>query len=131
MTTGTAHWSDRYIGLPYTKADCAELCARVQREQYGREVEIPSERGADLEANSHLLEANMLDFLELTDAPGEGDVVLMRCSGRLRHPGTLCLIGGDRYVLHALRNARQAVRHRLRDLHRYGLLPEQFYSWRV
>lgn len=130
MTAG-GHWSDRYIGLPYADSDCAELCARVQREQFGRTVELPSERAAGLRDQSCQIEKEAARYLQRTDSPVEGDVVLMRCRGRLRHTGTYCLIRGEPHVLHAMRNAGQSVRHRLRDLPRFGLVAEEFYSWTV
>jgi hypothetical protein len=59
----------------------------------------------------------------------DGDAVLMK-SGSLWHVGVYILLGGAPYVLHAMKNAQQVVRHRLRDLPNQGLTVEGFYKWK-
>jgi len=124
-----AHWSDRYLGLPYAEADCAELAARVQREVFGREIGLPSERDGGPFALSDRIAQHRGDYAEQVSRPRDGDAVLMRARGRLNHIGVYCDIGGEGWVLHALRNAAQACRHRVTDLPRHQLELEGYYRW--
>lgn len=127
--SGTAHWSQSFVGLPYAEADCAALAGRVQREIFGREVTLPSERAAGLRSLSDQIESLKSDFATPVNDPRDGDAVLMLARGRLRHIGVYCEINGTPYVLHAVRNAGQTCLHRLADLGRYGLAVEGFYRW--
>lgn len=125
-----SHWSDRYVGLPYSNADCAMLAAIVQREVFNRNIALPSARVAGLRGQTRQIEQLKDDYGVLTTEPQEGDAVLLVCRGRLAHVGIYCVIGDVVYVLHAMRNAGHAVRHRLCDLHLVGLTVEGFYRWR-
>ncbi|MCE5182349.1 MAG: NlpC/P60 family protein [Betaproteobacteria bacterium] len=126
-----AHWSDKYVGRPYIEGeqDCAVLAEDVQREEFGRQISLPTERAAGLRGLSRQIESLKLDYAVPTDTPAEGDGVLMIGRGNLDHIGIYCVIGGTAYVLHAASNARQVVRHRLRDLPGQGLPVEGFYKW--
>jgi len=127
-----AHWSDRYVGQPYVPGenDCAELAARVQREVFGREIALPSERAFGLRGLTAQIDAARDDYGTRTDSPADGDAVLMRCRGKLSHIGVYCDLDGVGWVLHAVRNAGQVVRHRLRELPLQGLAVEGFYRWK-
>lgn len=128
-----SHWSDRYVGLPYVEGarDCAAFAELVLREQFGREVRLPSERAIGLRGMSGQLLSLTADYADLRrGAPQEGDAVLMMARGRLAHVGLLVVINGRRYVLHACRAARQVVRHTLQDLERLNLPIEGYYRWR-
>ncbi len=126
-----AHWSERYVGQPYVPGenDCAELAARVQREVFGREIRLPSERACGLRGLSAQIGAARDDYGAPTDAPEDGDAVLMTGRGRLSHVGVYCLIEDVPWVLHAMKRAGQVVRHRLRELPAQGLTVEGFYKW--
>jgi len=126
------HWTEHYIGAPYVegKNDCASFTARVQREWFGREIPLPVDREANYLGWSRQIESHREDYAAPTETPEEGDAVLMIGRGRLNHLGTYCLIGGEQYVLHAMKSAGQVVLHRVRDLPMYGLTVEGFYRWR-
>lgn len=128
----SAHWSDKYVGLPYIEVeqDCAALAARVQREAFGREIRLPSERCHGLRSLSAQIVSLRDDYGKPTEAPVDGDAVLMIGRGRLSHIGVYCVIDDAPYVLHAMRNAHQVVRHRLRELPNQGLAVEGFYRWK-
>lgn len=123
------HWSARYVGTSYAAGDCAELAARVQREVFGREVRLPTERGHGLRDRTRQIEDLKADYAARTETPAEGDGVLMVSRGRIEHIGVYCEIDGMPYVLHAMRNAGQVVLHRLRDLAHQGLVVEGYYRW--
>lgn len=126
-----SHWAVAYVGLPYASADCAQLAERVQREQFGRELALPTERAVGLRELSRQIDDWRHRLAEPTRAPAEGDAVLMLARGRLMHIGIYCLIEGQPHVLHAMRNAGQACLHLLRDLPRQGLTVEGFYRWKT
>lgn len=125
------HWSERYVGMPYVEgdADCAALAARVQREVFGRAIGLPADRAGTLRGLTRQIEDLRADYAERTDAPADGDGVLMIGRGRLDHIGLYCLIDGTPWVLHAMRNAGAVVLHRLSVIDEQGLRVEGFYRW--
>jgi len=131
MDAAVTHWSSSYIGLPYAETNCAELAEKVWREQFGGEPRLP-DNPHNLGTQCALMEALLDDFAEPVRTPRDGDLVLMRCRGRLSHVGVFCDLGGAQhgYVLHSLKNAAQVQLHRLRELKRLNLSVEGFYRWR-
>ncbi len=127
-----SHWSDAYIGRPYVvdEFDCAALAAEVARDRFGVAVCLP-QRAAGLRATSQQIDELQDDFAEPIDRPQEGCPVLMRCRGRLSHVGVYCEIGGEPWVLHAMKNAGHVVRHRLRDLARVNLDVVGYFRWKA
>lgn len=126
-----AHWSERYLGLPYVEGanDCGEFAARVQREVFGRAVRLPTERAAGRRGQSRQIESLLDTYGVRTETPADGDAVLMK-SGSLWHIGVYCGIQGAPWVLHAMKNAGQVCRHRVRDLAKQGLALEGYYRWK-
>lgn len=132
MRASASHWSDRYVGQPYVpdEKDCGYYAELVQREVFGHELRLPSERAYGLRGKSKQIESLKLDYGVPTHTPQDGDGVLMIGRGKLSHVGVYCLIEGVAWVLHAARNAGQVVRHRLRELPLQGLNVEGFYRWK-
>jgi len=129
----SAHWSERYLNpvRPYIEdeKDCGYYAELVQREVFGREVHLPTDRAHGLRGKSKQIESLKFDYGVPTDAPQDGDGVLMVGRGRLEHIGVYCLIDDAAYVLHAMKRVGQVVRHRLRELPAQGLTVEGFYRW--
>ena len=133
-----SHWSDAYVGRTYVEDefDCADLARSVQAEVFDHELHLPAERWyaglsgpQKLQAMHDQLQACQRDVATPTDAPREGDAVLLVSRGRIDHIGIYCLIGGEPWVLHATSGANQVVRTRLRQLDLYGYKVEGFYRW--
>lgn len=128
------HWSERYIGQPYVlgDTDCAALAVQVRREIFRRPVpaDIEMERAASALGRHRQMVDGVQDYGARTEAPVEGDVVLMQCRGRPSHVGVYCVVDGEPSVLHALKNPGMTVLHRLRDLSRVALAVEGFYRWK-
>ena len=116
-----SHWSERYVGRKYVPGqyDCGSLIQEVLRDQFGVAMQLPGK------AQAVSCQVRQLDSLrdelafQVTD-PAEGDLVLMRAGGRCSHCGVLAIIGGARYVLHAVRSAGQVLLQPERDLATYG-----------
>jgi hypothetical protein len=121
------HWSQRYVGMAYAQADCAALFERVQREVFGRDVRLPSERASGIRGLSRQIDAHRFEYAVPTAAPNDGDGVLMIGRGQLNHIGVYCLIDDHAYVLHAMRSAGYTVRHAVRELIHAGLRIEGYY----
>lgn len=126
-----AHWSERYVGERYVKdsLDCAAWVARIEREQFGRDIRLPSERAQGLRSRSRQIESERDRFAERTHEPQEGDAVLMISRGDLWHIGIYCVIGAEPWVLHAIQKFGSVVLHRIRDLADRGLKLEGYYRW--
>lgn len=127
------HWSETYIGKPYRlgDADCAALVCEVREQQFDGTV---PEFVLAMRENTRLkrveqLEALAREAVTTTDNPVEGDVVLMICRGRPSHVGVYCVVDNEKSVLHAMENAKMVVRHRIRDLEKFGLKVEGYYKW--
>ena len=132
---GAAHWSTPYIGRVYRAGvfDCLHLVELVQREVFGRAVDLPKDRpgGTSARVMGEQIREHLPRFARVvhSDAAAEGDLVLMIGAGYLDHIGVLVLQGGERWVLHNFIRARQVVLHRLRDLGQWGLTVEGVYQW--
>lgn len=126
----SGHWSEQYVGTAYADCDCAQLAQRVQREMFGRAIAMPSERDGGVFALSAQIQRLRDDYGTRTETPAEGDAVVTCQHGRLWHVGIYVVIGGEPYVLHAVRSAGQACLHKLRDLARWGFTVEGYYQWR-
>jgi len=124
------HWASKYVGTPYSEYDCAELAVHVLHEQFGREINLPTTRGAGVRGISNQISDLQSDFADETSEPAEGDAVLMRSRGRINHIGIYCYANGEPSVLHAMRNTGCTCLHKLRELQNLGLVLEGFYRWK-
>jgi cell wall-associated NlpC family hydrolase len=127
------HWSDKYIGKPYSlgDADCAALVCEVREKEFSGNVpDVVSEARENTRLKRiEQLQSIAREVVTETQEPTEGDVVLMTCRGRPSHVGIYCVVDNDPSVLHAMENAKMVVRHRLRDLDKFWLTVEGFYKW--
>lgn len=124
------HWSDAYMGREWSAEtfNCADLAIEVERDVFDRQVNIAGAH-VDSPREMHRAISEQLEGAAMeTDHPKDGDGVLLR-NGSLRHVGVACEIAGEIFVLHNVRHAG-VVRHRVRDLDRYGFNIEGFYAWR-
>lgn len=127
------HWSETYIGKPYSlgDADCAALVCEVRQQEFDGTV---PDFVLALRQNTRLKRAEQLETIarravSRTNTPKEGDVILMLCRGRPSHVGVYCVVDNEPSVLHAMENAKMVVRHRIRDLQKYFLAVEGYYKW--
>lgn len=125
-----AHWAEQYVGISYQRFDCAALCVQVQQDIYGRDIDLPIERASGLRGISQQIGDLQADYADPVDMPEEGDAVLMIGRGHLNHIGTLVMIRGQAWVLHAMKNVGQTVLHRIHQLESIGLSVEGYYRWK-
>lgn len=126
-----AHWVEKYVGRKYVPGqfDCASLIQLVLQERFN--VELPLPRCAvSVHTQVKHLDALRDDLAPEVSEPREGDLVLMRCGGRLSHCGMLVLVNGHRHVLHAMRNAGQVVLHHIDALSRVNCKVISFHRAR-
>ncbi len=131
----STHWSDAYIGQPYISGerDCGNLAARVRLEVFGDASALQVaelQRAAGQLGKQRQVEQMLSAHGHRTEQPMEGDAVVMQNTAGRWHVGSYCLIDGEAWVLHNMKNAKQVVRHRLRELARVGLSVEGFYQWK-
>lgn len=125
-----AHWSERYVGMPYKPGefDCADLVVLVQREIFKREVSLPSEHAQHPAGRARQILDLRNDYARPTAQPKEGDAALLITRGRLQHIGVLCLVGAQRWVLHNAEGAG-VVMHSVPMLAAHGYSIEDYYTW--
>lgn len=125
------HWTDQYVGLPYIndEFDCVHLATKVQNEVFGKSIQIPVAREEHIFKLSKQIEEHMNTYYE--EVPKEeaqdGDLILMKCKGRLNHTGVYCVIDGVPYVLHNLRSIGSVALHRIRELDKHGMIYDSVY----
>ena len=127
------HWAEAYIGRPYVEGahDCADFVVAVLRERFGRTLALPA-HAESVRAWDRQIAALRGDYARRTEAPVEGDGVLMAAAARRRnmghHIGIWCAVAGEAYVLHCLKGTG-SIFHPLRDLGRRALVLEGVYRW--
>ena len=102
LPVSPASWAQAYVGLPYIlgAGECAHRAALVWRQVFGWEVEVSAAHG-NLRTAQRLIHAALAsgDWVA-TDAPQDGDAVVMWKGGLLCHVGVWVAPG---HVLHCSR----------------------------
>jgi hypothetical protein len=133
-----AHWSDKYVGIKVIDGfDCASLAEKVQREVFGKELSLPTDKAKETEGTlekfrqrTRQIMEGKAAFAERTNFPKDGDAVLIQTRGYRQHIGTLCFIANDVWVLHTDERAKQVVRARAREMAIRGYIIEGYYKWK-
>jgi len=127
------HWTNSYIGIPYSNMNCVEFVLCVEREVFNRKFPHPVR---PTERNpfhyNRLLQENMMNYISepKLDKPVEGCCVLMKAMNRLNHVGVFVKIKSKEYVLHSLDSFKSSILHQVKDLPKYGITVEGYYSWK-
>jgi hypothetical protein len=127
-----------YVGMPYVEGefDCADLAQLVQREVFGRVIALAPDRRRPLgTAGQRAMILSMRDELATPVAvPFTGCGALFTeqnaKGGQEYHIGTVCLYGGQTWILHnswALGGVQMTELHRLQ---RWGMKLEGYYAWK-
>jgi hypothetical protein len=144
------HWTDEFMGIPFSEADCVELCGRVA-EFFGVHPDLPHDRpDASPWTYSAWLQERMPeyvypivglwdesaepheDYVERMHAarPREGDIALMKLRGRFCHVGIYCEPSGIPSVLHTDQAHGASVRVPINRLRYWQVEIEGYYRWR-
>ena len=121
---------ERLTGTPYCEDtfDCADFVVMVQRELFGRDVRLPNGRPRGARGQLALGELSK-PYGVRTDAPRDGDLVVMLEHGRPAHVGVYFHLAQEGWVLHSNERNGCSVLHRVRELPEYGAPIEGFYTW--
>lgn len=123
---------ERFVAIPYDERefDCADLVALVQRELFGRDVQMPGRRPRGVEGQAALGELSQ-PYGQRTATPQDGDLVLMIEHGQKRpgHAGVYFWLGHEGHCLHSNERNGCSVIHKIRDLPDFGLRIEGYYRW--
>ncbi|HEL2957641.1 TPA: peptidoglycan endopeptidase [Stenotrophomonas maltophilia] len=124
--------AERFVGIPYDERemDCADLVALVQRELFGREVQMPGRRPRGVEGQAALGELSR-PYCRRALTPQDGDLVLMIETPNKRpgHAGIFFFLAHEGWVLHSNERNGCSVLHRVRDMPEFGLRIEGIYTW--
>lgn len=121
-------FTDKYIGKSWVfgETDCAHLCETVLREEFNTHIVLPTyERASPFKYSQKIDEVIETQF-EKIDDPRDGDILLMKCRGRLTHVGVWVKIGHTPHVLHSLKRFG-SVLHKISQLENVALKPEGVY----
>ena len=123
---------ERFTLIPYDEAtfDCADLVALVQRELFGRQIQMPGRRPRGTEGQAAIGELSR-PYGRRTEQPQDGDLVLMIEHGHNRpgHAGVFFYLAHEAWVLHANEKTGCSILHRVRELPDFGLRIEGYYRW--
>ena len=126
------HWSDKYIGLPYHKYNCAELVQLVLKKEFGIKIhynfDMPDSHNVFAMSND-VKKYSMKFFDKKMQAPSEGCAVLMHGRRQLCHTGIATKIKNSWYILHSLNTSKMCIRQRLNAIKDSGLEIEGYYTW--
>lgn len=123
------HWSDKFVGIPYIEGryDCADMCAQVEKVIFDKDLVLPQHKpDTDGEA-SEMIDKGIEELAVKTDRPKDGDLVLMRSSGKLNHLGVFFRIFATEYVIHNHRTIGAVIVNRISDLRRRRIQVEGYY----
>lgn len=125
------HWSDRYVGLPYTaeSGDCAALAAKVAKEVLGKDCALPTSHSATLREQAKQIHDHRDSLAVRAVNPTDGQPALFIGRGRTCHIGVVCLIASEVWILHADQGAGFVVRERLSNMTKLRFQLEGFYKW--
>lgn len=123
---------ENYIGIPYSKANCADLAIMFQEKEFGKKYgEYVQPQCNSPFALSLAVKRNLMDFMEeKLSLPKHGCAVLLLCRGRLSHIGTYLHINNQDYVLHTSESFQSSILTLLKDLKKFNIQVEGFYQWK-
>lgn len=126
---------EKYVGIEYVEDafDCVDLVMLVQRELFGREVQLPQKRPRGVVGARRMRKIALTKTRRRDDdeQPQQGDLVLMQEPGDKypAHAGVAFWLDHEWWVMHANERDGHVVLHRARLLSSYGARIEGYYEW--
>lgn len=106
------HWSNKYLGTPYQKMNCAQLVADRLRDVgltgLASDLEGYEEHDQSIRAQAKALRGGVPIYGEERKTPEDGLIAYFKEG--LPHVGLICEIMGKFYVLHSSKKSGQVVR---------------------
>lgn len=125
---------NQLVGIPYDphNFDCADFVIMVQKEIFGRIIELPASRPRRAAGQRKMVSISQ-SYVEPTDSPVDGDLVLMTCMGSKwpDHVGVYFTLDYEPWVLHCNESDGHSVLHRLRELSDFSVKASGFYRWKT
>jgi hypothetical protein len=112
------HWTDKYIGVPYSQYDCAEFVEYVARSELGLETEFPKTESRNLVKRNETLKGNLATFVTRIEQPEDKQPVLMSIMG-VFHAGLCAWINEEWWLLHNAADKKQSCLTRLDIYQKY------------
>lgn len=125
-----------YVGREYRPGvyDCADLAADVQREVFGRTVDLPVRHPSGTAGQRASIFAHRDALAIKVDVPFTGCAALFHDlnnkGSQVWHIGTVALHRGEVWVLHNSHSLGGAHLHRLADLLAWGMKLDGWYAWK-
>jgi hypothetical protein len=124
------HWSEKWVGVPYSEGNCLEFVARVLREQFGIDKKLPALHEHELLCQELFTDrANYAVRLPDDAQLEDGVVVALRPGAAVMHVGVLVVGPTELHVLHNSVNHGSSVLQPLRLVRRL-MRVEGFYDAR-
>jgi hypothetical protein len=100
------YWAEKYIGRPWTdREDCFFWFQKIQKDEFDRDCPLvmvdPSKR---LLNAARIMKGDIKTAFGYrpTEAPQDGDAVFLSQRTQAHHIGTIVIINGLTYIIHAL-----------------------------
>lgn len=125
------HWVERYLGQPFSPdRDCFFYFRLIQKEVFQRDcLSLPiNHDNLTLSAAKAMSKGQYDRYIE-TNSPREGDAVFLSQRTRPHHIGTMAVVGGISYVVHALDHVG-VVLSDLTSLHLNGWKVAGYWTWK-
>lgn len=126
-------FASRYVGLDYAPGefDCADLAVRVQREIFGRDLQIPANHRLGRRGQIAQITSLRDEIAERVTLPTDGDLALFingSESVESWHIGTVFLRKQEIWILHNSFRLGASVLWRLDTFPENGMRLEGFYK---
>jgi hypothetical protein len=101
------HWCSRWIGIPYSTLNCAELVADVLEKEFLRQDIADTLRGypehhMGTREQSNAIARGCSQLTDRTEDPQDGDGVILKIGSRLSHMGLVVNTPKGLYILHTV-----------------------------
>lgn len=126
------HWCSRFIGIPYSQMNCAELVAHVLETEFLRPDVAAALRGfpehdMGTRERTEAINQGWRQLADRVDIPQDGDGVILKIGSRLSHMGLVVDTPKGIFVLHTVGNRGSVVEP---VTHIQSCTVEGFYRWK-
>lgn len=122
----------KYIGIPYSTLNCAELVAEVLEKEFGRFDIAKSLRGhpsckSDASKQSQAIGDDWVSLADRVEIPQNGDGVILKIGSKLKHMGIFADLPKGPHILHTVKNYGSVIEPASKMM---TCTIEGFYRWK-